>query len=132
MQREVRFVLISLYREVYLYLIKKVRNMKTKRPKIKPKRVELAADRLRAINHQLRIKIIHFIHETEETSVSNLYHQLKLEQSVASQHLRILRDARLVTTRRDGKFILYSLDYDQVEKVVKVANELARIYRQEA
>lgn len=106
--------------------------MKTKRPKIKPKRVELAADRLRAINHQLRIKIIHFIHETEETSVSNLYHQLKLEQSVSSQRLRILRDARLVTTKRDGKFILYSLDYDQVEKVVKVANELARIYRQEA
>jgi ArsR family transcriptional regulator len=34
---------------------------------------------------------------------------LRVEQSLLSHHLRSLRDAGIVTSRRDGKAVLYSL-----------------------
>ena len=42
---------------------------------------------------------------------------MRLEQSITSQHLRILRNADLVNTRREGKFIYYSLNYDKIDQV---------------
>lgn len=72
---------------------------------------------MRAIAHPLRLRIVEFIHRNGNINVNRIYGELKLEQSIASQHLRILRDADLVTTRRDGKFIYYSLNYPKIEKV---------------
>jgi ArsR family transcriptional regulator len=41
--------------------------------------------------------------------VGELNKSLRLEQSLLSHHLRILREARLVLAKRDGKAVLYSL-----------------------
>ena len=41
--------------------------------------------------------------------VSDLNAELEIEQSLLSHHLRILRDADLVSTMRDGKAVLYDL-----------------------
>jgi ArsR family transcriptional regulator len=65
----------------------------------------------RACTHPLRLKLLMYIHEHGKINVNNIYHTLKLKQSVTSQHLKILRDARLVNTVRDGKFIYYSVNY---------------------
>jgi DNA-binding transcriptional ArsR family regulator len=48
-----------------------------------------------------------------------------LEQSVASQHLAILRRAGVVATDRQGKFIYYSLDRDRLNQISKLVEELA-------
>ena len=48
-----------------------------------------------------------------------------MEQSVASQHLAILRRAGVVTTERDGKFIFYSLNVERIREISKLAVELA-------
>lgn len=53
---------------------------------------------------------------TAEACVNEIFDALQIEQSVASQHLRILRQAELVQTRRDGKFIYYSLNYNRLNK----------------
>jgi DNA-binding transcriptional ArsR family regulator len=50
--------------------------------------------------------------------------KLRLEQSVASQHLAILRRAGIVSTTRDGKFIHYSVNYARLAEVVKFVDEL--------
>jgi len=42
-----------------------------------------------------------------------------LEQSITSQHLRVLRTTDLVSTERDGKFIHYRVDYDKIDQTVK-------------
>ena len=60
---------------------------------------------LRAINHKLRQQIMKLIHQKEKITVTEIYVKLRLEQSVASQHLAILRKAGFVNTTRDGKFI---------------------------
>ncbi|MEJ0102589.1 MAG: ArsR family transcriptional regulator [Bacteroidota bacterium] len=42
---------------------------------------------------------------------------MRLEQSVASQHLAILRKAGFVKTNRDGKFIYYSVNINRMDEV---------------
>ena len=55
--------------------------------------VKKAALVLRALNHKLRQQILKLIDESGKMTVTELYVKLRLEQSVASQHLAILRKA---------------------------------------
>lgn len=79
---------------------------------------------LRAVNHKLRQRIIDLLEETESLTVTDIYIKLRLEQSVASQHLAILRRAGVVKTRRDGKFIHYSLDRDRLQLISDLVEQL--------
>ncbi|MFM2362697.1 MAG: hypothetical protein RLZZ316_1599 [Bacteroidota bacterium] len=74
---------------------------------------------LRAINHKLRQQILHLILQQEKMTVTEIYIQLRLEQSVASQHLAILRRAGVVKTIRDGKFIYYSINVNRLTQLNK-------------
>jgi DNA-binding transcriptional ArsR family regulator len=58
-------------------------------------------------------------------TVTDIYIKLRLEQSVASQHLAILRRAGVVLTERQGKFIYYSLDNDRLVQISNLVEELA-------
>lgn len=72
---------------------------------------------LRAINHKLRQRMIDLLEENDELTVTDIYVKLRLEQSVASQHLSILRKAGVVATQRKGKFIYYSRDIDEIKRI---------------
>lgn len=72
---------------------------------------------LRAINHKLRQQILKLIDETGRITVTEIYVKLRLEQSVASQHLSILRKAGFVNTERDGKFIYYTVNTARIEEL---------------
>lgn len=80
---------------------------------------------LRAVNHKLRQRIIDLLEEEEKMTVTDIYIKLRLEQSVASQHLAILRRAGVVTTERSGKYIYYSLDTERLSQISKLVEELA-------
>ncbi len=80
---------------------------------------------LRAINHKLRQDVIRLLEENKRLTVTEIYVKLRLEQSVASQHLAILRRAGVVITERDGKFIYYSLNKDRIAEIVDLVEELA-------
>lgn len=86
--------------------------------------VKKAALILRALNHKLRQQLIKLIEEKKKITVTEIYVQLRLEQSVASQHLAILRKAGILSTERDGKFIFYLLNNKRIEEVSKIVNEL--------
>ncbi len=77
-------------------------------------RIKKAALVLRALNHKLRQQIIKTIYEHKRITVTELYVKLRLEQSVASQHLAILRKADIVSTVREGKFIFYTINEDRI------------------
>jgi DNA-binding transcriptional ArsR family regulator len=83
-----------------------------------------AAGHLRAINHKLRQQMLHLLHQNVRMTVTQLYVKLRLEQSVASQHLAILRKAKLVNAERDGKFIFYSVNYQTVKEMHQTASDL--------
>ena len=86
--------------------------------------VKKAALVLRAINHKLRQQMLQLIHEHGKMTVTELYVKLRLEQSVASQHLAILRKAGFVKTTRDGKFIYYSVNTSRIDELNKFVEEL--------
>lgn len=79
---------------------------------------------IRSLNHKLRQAIIDLIAENQKMTVTEIYVKLRIEQSVASQHLAILRRANMVKTVRDGKFIYYSLNADYINHVNRLAAEL--------
>ncbi len=86
--------------------------------------VKKAALILRAVNHKLRQQLIKLIDEEKRITVTEIYVRLRLEQSVASQHLAILRKAGIVATEREGKFIYYLVNYKRLEEIGKIANDL--------
>jgi len=79
---------------------------------------------LRAVNHKLRQRIIDLLEDGETMTVTDIYIKLRLEQSVASQHLAILRRAGVVATDRQGKFIYYSLDKDRLGQISTLVEDL--------
>jgi DNA-binding transcriptional ArsR family regulator len=79
---------------------------------------------LRAVNHKLRQQMLRLIDEKGKMTVTELYLKLRLEQSVASQHLAILRKASIVKTVRNGKFIYYSVNAERLVELNEFVNNL--------
>jgi len=79
---------------------------------------------LRAVNHKLRQRIIALLEEGEGMNVTDIFVKLRLEQSVASQHLAILRRAGIVYTERSGKFIHYHLNKERLSQISHLVEEL--------
>lgn len=88
---------------------------------------EKSFQKIRSLNHPVRKNIIDFLIENGETNVTDIYVGLRLEQSYASQQLRILRDAGMVNSKRVGKSILYSLNTRQYKKIVSLVVDLNKL-----
>ncbi len=89
---------------------------------INNEKLQVSSEILRALAHPLRMRILEFIDKHKTINVNKIYNTLKLEQSITSQHLRILRLAGVVITKRDGKFIHYSIDYSKIANVLKAVD----------
>ena len=70
---------------------------------------------LRSLNHKLRQMIIKMLSESDKLTVTEIYIKLRIEQSVASQHLAILRKSGIVETTRDGKNIYYYVNSKKLD-----------------
>lgn len=94
--------------------------------------LQYSADLLHALAHPLRLRILEFIDRNESIHVNKIYNTLNLEQSITSQHLRILRKAGVVHAEREGKFIFYSLDYPTLYRAEKAINNYMKTENQKA
>ena len=95
-------------------------------PDINYHTITKSASILRALNHKLRQQVIKTIYENEIITVTQLYVKLRLEQSVASQHLAILRRAGIVSTERVGKNIFYSINHPRIEAINEFVQDLMK------
>ena len=86
--------------------------------------LEDATETLRAIAHPIRLAIVDLLTANEEMSVSEIHDSLKIEQAVASHHLRILKDKRIVRSKRQGKNTLYSLRSKTSSRIIPLLEEL--------
>lgn len=82
-----------------------------------------ASDFLKALSHENRLLLLCLLAERERT-VTELENLLSLRQPMVSQQLARLRLDRLVTTRRDGKAMYYSLANDDVRRVITVIYDI--------
>ncbi|HSN50560.1 MAG TPA: metalloregulator ArsR/SmtB family transcription factor, partial [Bacteroidales bacterium] len=90
--------------------------------KLDVEKLEVAASKLRAIAHPMRIAIIDLLTSTKKMTVTEIYEHLEIEQASASHHLNILKNKGLLESKRNGKMILYSLKYEQLTEVVDCIN----------
>ncbi len=82
-------------------------------------KLRVSSELMRALAHPLRLRILAFIDRHGTINVNKIYNTLKIEQSITSQHLRILRNAGVLHAEREGKFIHYKIDYPTVNKVAR-------------
>lgn len=77
---------------------------------------------VRALDNPVRLWLLDIIKKSPNIPVQDMYTKRKylgryLEQSIVSLHLRILKDAGVVTNQRDGKRILYSITKENQERI---------------
>lgn len=78
---------------------------------------------LRALSNPHRLKILMLLRQ-EELSVGALEQAVGIRQPSMSQQLARLREDKLVTARRDGKLIYYSLVDSRVERLLVVIGKM--------
>ena len=83
---------------------------------------EQRRDRSKAFGNTERIQLIRCLNRPK--SVSDLLEQCTLSQSALSQHLKVLRDAGVVTTTREGRRVMYEVTS---KKMLTTANLLFEI-----
>ncbi len=84
--------------------------------------LEIVAARLKAIAHPLRIAIISLLQEQPKLSVSEIYKKLNIEQSISSHHLNILKINGILSCKREGKLMYYSLKSQTLTKILDCIN----------
>ncbi len=77
-----------------------------------------ASELLKALSHETRLLILCLLSEGEK-SVSELEDILDMPQATVSQQLARLRFDRLVTARREGRMIYYSIVDEEVSSVIE-------------
>lgn len=82
-----------------------------------------AARLLRVLGNDKRLMLLCLLAEGEH-SVGELNAQMELSQSALSQHLAVLREDGLVTTRREAQTIYYSLADGPARQVIQLLHDL--------
>jgi DNA-binding transcriptional ArsR family regulator len=82
-----------------------------------------ASDFLKALSHENRLLLLCLLSE-QERSVSDLEEILAMRQSSVSQQLARLRLDGLVSARRDGKSVYYSIADDSVRRMITVIYDI--------
>ena len=81
------------------------------------RQLDQATDILHALSHPLRLQIVDYMGARGEATVLDLHGALGLEASVISNHLRVLRQAGIVDTERQGKYINFLVDSERLETI---------------
>jgi DNA-binding transcriptional ArsR family regulator len=82
------------------------------------------SDLLQVISSEVRLEILLAI-GSGEACVCHLETALGYRQAHISQHLMALREAGLLGTRREGKYIFYRLERPEIMEMVELAARLA-------
>lgn len=80
------------------------------------------ADFFKVFGDSSRLKVLWALHKGE-LCVTHLAEGLRMSAPAVSHQLRILRQGKLVTTRRDGKNVYYSLADDHVQRILELGLE---------
>lgn len=85
---------------------------------LSPEQLEKAAGMLKAIAHPVRISILALLEDGKKLSVTEIYGLLKMEQSATSNHLGILKDKGVLSSKREGKNTYYFLRHHNLANII--------------
>ncbi|MGI5132807.1 ArsR/SmtB family transcription factor [Pseudonocardia sp. CA-107938] len=84
---------------------------------------QLKAEFFKTLGHPVRIRVLELLGQREQ-AVSELLAAIAIEPANLSQHLAVLRRAGLVTTRKDGSAVHYSVTGHRVPELLAVARSI--------
>lgn len=84
---------------------------------------QFKADFFKALSHPLRVRILEFLCDGDK-NVNELQSLCGVEGAAVSQQLAILRNKNIVTTRKEGTRVLYSLQDPMIEELLKIARQI--------
>src|SRR5260370_38776542 len=82
----------------------------------------LQAEICRGLAHPVRLEIVHLL-GSEEMSFGDLLKRMGVSKTKLSQHLAVLRRARIVTARRDAARAVYQLTHPQIETACQAVTQ---------
>ena len=88
---------------------------------------EAAAERLKALGHPVRIAIVRALAEQSRCCCADVCSRLPLAQSTVSQHLKVLKDAGLISFQRSGVRSSYVLNPEAFAAVRSDLEEIAAL-----
>ncbi len=90
-----------------------------------PPDLSIVKIRFQALSDDLRLNILSLL-RSQELCVCDLCEKLDVKQSKLSFHLKILKDAQLVRSRQEGRWIYYSLNLSQFLQLEEYLAEYRR------
>jgi DNA-binding transcriptional ArsR family regulator len=85
--------------------------------------IERASRSLKAMSHPLRLKILCTL-GSEEISVQEIVEQVGTSQSNISQHLAILREKGILTSRKDANRVYYRVGDARTLRLIRMIRDL--------
>lgn len=84
---------------------------------------QLKAEFFKTLGHPARIRVLELLSEREH-AVSEMLPEVGIEAANMSQHLAVLRRTGLVTTRKEGSSVYYSLTSPDIADLLRVARQI--------
>lgn len=84
---------------------------------------QLKSEFFKTLGHPVRIRVLELLSQREH-AVSEMLPEVGIEAANLSQHLAVLRRAGLVTTRKEGSTVFYSLTSPVVAELMAVARRI--------
>jgi len=81
---------------------------------------EAQAEYFKALSHPVRIRIVHYLKKGERC-VCEIVPYLKEEQSNVSRHLSALKRAGILSSRKEGVSVYYSIKDENVYEILDIA-----------
>jgi DNA-binding transcriptional ArsR family regulator len=87
--------------------------------KFNDQQAEIISELLKSIAHPIRMKILCFLMEGEK-NVGEIEQQFGSTISNISQHLTVLRKAKIIDRRKEANFMFYTLTDNNVQKLMEI------------
>ena len=82
-------------------------------------KLERIAFILKTVAHPLRLGIVHLLEQHPRLSVSSITEALESEQSLISHHLQTMKLKGILSAKRDGRSVMYSLKERDVSLIIE-------------
>jgi len=78
----------------------------------------------KALGHPARVAIIEYLMRVETCICGDIVNELPLAQATVSQHLKELKNARLIKGSIEGNTICYCIDEKSIEKLIRYFSQI--------
>ena len=90
---------------------------------IDPERLDDMSNCLKAINNPVRIAILEMLQDKDMASVGEIQVFLNMGQPSVSNHLKILKEHKVISSKRIGKKVYYCLKKQKLENIIDWINK---------